>query len=86
MAKKKLQLSELKLKSFVTVMQPAEQKTAKGGYYHHISRLERIISHIGGGFSWTSEKTYVVNEDSPATSFINSPTKTSSLGGGRNLD
>lgn len=32
MTKKKLRLTELKVKSFATVMHKTEQKTAKGGY------------------------------------------------------
>ena len=65
MAKKKLQLSELKVKSFVTVVQPAEQKTAKGGY-RHLQTVGRIIRDISGISFWTQEKTFVNINNNPS--------------------
>ncbi|MEM1320877.1 MAG: pinensin family lanthipeptide [Bacteroidota bacterium] len=41
MSKKKYQLSELKVKSFVTAIDKQEQKTSKGGYYY-INNFNRI--------------------------------------------
>ncbi len=64
MAKKKLQLSELKVKSFVTVVDPAEQRTAKGGYVRVVSAYN-YIRDIGGIVHWTSEKTLVSATDTP---------------------
>ena len=39
MAKKKIQLSDLKVKSFVTSLPRQERKTAKGGYVKIVGRL-----------------------------------------------
>lgn len=51
MDKKKLQLEQLKVKSFVTVIGSSDQKTAKGGYINY--------DYVNPGFndSWTVIKT-----------------------------
>lgn len=62
MAKKNLQLSEIKIKSFVTLVDKDEQRTAKGGYVYN-DRLDAIIIDIGSKPSWTELKTRVTNGD-----------------------
>jgi len=52
MAKKKLKLNDLKLKSFVTTLDVEEQRTAKGGYIVLPSQ-----GQFGGRNQWTSQKT-----------------------------
>jgi len=54
MAKKNLQLSEIKVKSFVTLVEQSEQKTAKGGYVY-ANTLDAII--IDARPTWTEFKT-----------------------------
>ena len=49
---KKLQLSELKVKSFVPVVDVTEQRTAKGGYVN----FDTISFDIGGINKWTEDK------------------------------
>ena len=61
MAKKILQLSEIKVKSFVTQIDSAEQKTAKGGYVYK-ERLDAIIIDIDSRPSWTEYKTRAVGD------------------------
>jgi len=60
MKKKKLQLKELKVKSFITVVNKEEQRTAKGGYvnYNNFALAQNVLvgSDIIVG-PWTSEKT-----------------------------
>ena len=51
MDKKKLQLEELKVKSFVTVIASADQKTTKGGYVDYHS------GSPGFNNNWTTIKT-----------------------------
>ncbi|HHS95507.1 MAG TPA: hypothetical protein ENJ45_02875 [Phaeodactylibacter sp.] len=63
MKKKKLQLKQLKVKSFVTVLPSNAQKTSKGGYvdysYQHTNfdnnwttvKTQRIPAFDGGGVS-----------------------------------
>lgn len=60
MDKKKLQLEQLKVKSFVTVIGSADQKTAKGGYIDY--------DYVNPGFndSWTGIKT----RKSPFSTFL----------------
>ena len=58
MTKKKLQLKELKVKSFVTVVDKGEQKTAKGGLIN-LQTQGYIIQDIGGIEPWTVVKTRV---------------------------
>lgn len=63
MDKKKLQLSEIKVKSLVTLVDQQEQKTAKGGYYKNAASAS-ISIHIPDNPSWTEYKTRVaVNND-----------------------
>ncbi len=58
MDKKKLQLSEIKVKSLVTQVDKAEQKTAKGGYVYP-KGVASTISVIDAADtpSWTEYKT-----------------------------
>ena len=51
---KKFQLSDLKVTSFVTTLNEAEQKTAKGGYFYASSGLVRRRGDRG---SYTEFKT-----------------------------
>jgi len=63
MKKKKLQLEELKVKSFVTVVNKEEQRTAKGGYRYKATiadAMDVVMDTVGGGH-WTSEKTRATN-------------------------
>ncbi len=69
MAKKNLQLSEIKVKSFVTLVDQTEQKTSKGGYVH-TARLEAIIIDINARPSWTEYKTRATG-DSNVVRFFN---------------
>ena len=62
MAKKKLQLSEIKVKSFITLVDQTEQKTAKGGYIHNDKR-PAIIIDVDDRPSWTEYKTRVTNDN-----------------------
>ena len=61
MAKKKLQLSEIKLKSFVSQIDQAEQRTAKGGYVHN-EKLSAIIIAIDDRPDWTEYKTRATSD------------------------
>lgn len=61
MKKKILKLEELKVKSFVTQVNKAEQKTAKGGYVYKPG-LPIAMSEVGVA-NWTSEKTRVLSSD-----------------------
>lgn len=64
MKKKKLQLKELKVKSFLTVVNKEEQRTAKGGYvYRHKIAVISHVKDVAGSPSWTSEKTRVLGSD-----------------------
>ncbi len=56
MAKKKLQIEELKVKSFVTVVEKGEQKTAKGGIVNFQTQ-GYILQDINGHKPWTEWKT-----------------------------
>jgi len=60
MARKKLQLSEIKVKSFVTLLDETEQRTTKGGYYHK-KELPTISVGIAQSPSWTEYKTRAVD-------------------------
>ena len=51
MDKKKLQLEQLKVKSFVTVIGSEDQKTAKGGY------VDYNYQNPGFNNNWTTIKT-----------------------------
>jgi len=54
MAKKKLKLNELKIKSIATTLNEQEQKTAKGGYFDD----SKQASFAYGDWNiWTVEKT-----------------------------
>lgn len=57
MAKKKLQLSEIKVNSFVTQVTEAEQKTAKGGYVYRETAPAIILSIGQDRLTWTELKT-----------------------------
>lgn len=60
MAQKKLQLSEIKVKSFVTVVDKSEQKTSKGGYANNFIHKEKNfddIIQIDQEVGWTEYKT-----------------------------
>ena len=70
MTKKKLQLTELKVKSFVTVVDKGEQKTAKGGRIN-LQTQGYIVQDIGGIKPWTDMKTRV---DSPGNILQNDMT------------
>ena len=48
---KKLQLNELKIKSFVTTLNTAEQKTAKGGYIYDSGAHFQLYNPRGGSFT-----------------------------------
>ena len=66
MKKKKLQLKELKVKSFITIVGKEEQRTAKGGYVNHpkvsvISKVAKFVNEPSP--SWTSEKTRATGSD-----------------------
>lgn len=65
MASKKLQLSEIKVKSFVTTVGKADQKTSKGGLFS-ISRHNRLDVKVDLGqvTSWTEYKTRLTSETS----------------------
>jgi len=56
MAKKKLQLSDIKVKSLVTVVEKGEQKTSKGGFISIHQKPTLTVSLIGR-ISWTEMKT-----------------------------
>jgi len=51
MANKKIKLTDLKVKSFVTTLNKKEQKTAKGGFRNN------LIEDISGIQYWTAVKT-----------------------------
>ena len=71
MKKKKLQLNELKVKSFITVVNKEEQRTAKGGYVNHPrvdDALNSVVNNVGDSY-WTSEKTRATGSDNVLTSF-----------------
>ena len=73
MKKKKLQLEELKVKSFVTVVNKEEQRTAKGGYVYKASidaAMDVVMDTVGGGH-WTSEKTRLTGTGSVLARFDN---------------
>lgn len=59
MAQKKLQLSAIKVKSFVTLLDKTEQRTAKGGYYYK-RELPTVSISIAQPPTWTEYKTRVV--------------------------
>jgi len=70
MKKKKLQIKELKVKSFITVVNKEEQRTAKGGYVYH-PRIAGSLNEVAdtiGGLEWTSEKTRATSSDNVLTS------------------
>jgi hypothetical protein len=70
MKKKKLQLKELKVKSFITVVNKEEQRTTKGGYVYKATVDIALSEVIGpGGGSWTSEKTRATNSDDVLKTF-----------------
>lgn len=64
MGKKKLQLSELKVHSFITPVNKSEQKTAKGGraYQEDFVAISSDISYVED-FSWTELKTRLTTND-----------------------
>jgi chorismate synthase len=68
MAKKILQLSEIKVKSFVTQVSKSEQRTAKGGYVHN-SKLAAIIVDINTRPSWTEYKTRATGDSNTVKFF-----------------
>lgn len=64
MAQKKLQLSKIKVKSLVTLVDKNEQRTSKGGYRHnymkkHFSDIIQIAQEVG----WTEYKTRLTDSD-----------------------
>jgi hypothetical protein len=73
MKKKKLQLKELKVKSFITVVNKEEQRTAKGGYVYRpgiVAAVNEVASTEITG-PWTSEKTRATSSDNVLSSFGN---------------
>lgn len=76
MAQKKLQLSEIKVKSFVTLVDRSEQKTSKGGYgynfVHKDKNFTEVIS-IDQTVGWTEYKTlYGIKSKNSGDFFISS--------------
>jgi len=71
MKKKKLQLEELKVKSFITVVNKEEQRTTKGGYVHkqRLASNHIAVGHVDGG-NWTSEKTRATDSDNVLANLI----------------
>ncbi len=70
MKKKKLQINELKVKSFITVVNKEEQRTAKGGYVNHPrenATLNEVVNNVGDSY-WTSDKTRVAGSNNVLTS------------------
>ena len=66
MKKKKLQLKDLKVKSFITILGKEEQRTAKGGYVNHpkVSVISKEVKFVNEqNPSWTSEKTRATGSD-----------------------
>jgi len=80
MASKKLQLSEIKVKSFVTTVGKAEQKTSKGGFIS-VSRHNRLLSRVDLGqvTSWTEYKTRLTTETTVKLSQDNNSNNDTSL-------
>ena len=78
MNKKKLQIEELKVKSFVTVVDRGEQKTTKGGIVNFQTH-GYIINDISGPTPWTEVKTRVDNSENillnPALGDSGTPTR-----------
>lgn len=65
MGKKKLQLSEIKVNSFVTPVSKADQKTTKGGYVYREDTVE--VGNPGfsvGTSSYTEIKTRILGDPS----------------------
>ena len=71
MKKKKLQLEELKVKSFLTIVNKEEQRTSKGGYVNHNKAdiAAKAFDDLAEGTYWTSEKTRATGSDDLLTSF-----------------
>lgn len=68
MDKKKLQLSEIKVKSLVTLVDQQEQRTAKGGFYYNNNA--GIAINVSDTGNWTEYKTRVaVNNETTILSF-----------------
>jgi len=65
MKKKKLQLKELKVKSFITIVKKEEQRTAKGGYvnYPQVTPNVHVALDTVVGPYWTSEKTRATDSE-----------------------
>lgn len=65
MKNKKLQLDELKIKSYLTIVNKEEQRTAKGGIlrYHDVVETVKIVNDTIGSNPWTSEKTRASGSD-----------------------
>jgi hypothetical protein len=61
---KKLQLSEIKVNSFITPVNKNDQKTTKGGYVHRedMVSLSNDVSYAEE-FTWTELKTRVSTND-----------------------
>ena len=58
MTKKKIQLKELKVKSFITIVDKSEQRTSKGGIVNFQTQ-GYILQDVGGNIPWTGIKTRV---------------------------
>ena len=68
MGKKKLQLAQIKVNSFITPMNEDQQRTAKGGYVYH-ENLVAVSNDVSYSedFSWTELKTRAVSSDTDLT-------------------
>jgi hypothetical protein len=70
---KKLPLEQLKVKSFVTVIESADQKTAKGGF------VDFSYSQTTFNNNWTSIKTQRTPFGGGMVGVVNSPNSSPSL-------
>lgn len=63
MDKKKLQLSEIKIKSIVTLVDKVEQKTAKGGYIQGKGEaIGVVVIDVADTPTWTEYKTRISSD------------------------
>ena len=71
MKKKKIQIEELKVKSFLTVVNKEEQRTTKGGYvdYPRAAAAQAKATDAAGQTYWTSEKTRLAGPGGVLISF-----------------
>ncbi len=75
MAQKKLQLSEIKVKSFVTLVDRSEQKTSKGGYGYNFVHKDKNFTEVIGidqTVGWTEYKTLYGIKSNSGDLFISS--------------